>query len=67
MYSRFEKTTNPFPPDWNEAPPQTLFAFIRYYCRGFYKPLWLIMIAGIVVAVLHILNMLGKLPIYTAS
>ena len=55
MYSRFEKHTNPFPPDWSAAPPQSLFAFIRYYCRGFYKPLWIIMIAGIAVAVLEVL------------
>ena len=48
-------STNPFPPDWSEAPPQSLFAFIRYYCRGFYKPLWIIMIAGIAVAVLEVL------------
>ena len=55
MYTTFEKRTNPFPPDWSEAPPQTLFAFIRYYCRGFYAPLWIIMIAGIAVAVLEVL------------
>ena len=55
MYTTFEKRTNPFPPDWSEAPPQTLFAFIRYYCRGFYTPLWIIMIAGIAVAVLEVL------------
>ena len=55
MYATFEKRTNPFPPDWSEAPPQTLFAFIRYYCRGFYTPLWIIMIAGIAVAVLEVL------------
>ena len=68
MFAKIEQRTAPFPPDWSQAPPQRLFAFIRYYCRGFYAPLVIIMLAGIGVAVLevllfgfigHIVNWLG--------
>ena len=51
MFAKIEQRTAPFPPDWSQAPPQRLFAFIRYYCRGFYAPLVIIMLAGIGVAV----------------
>ena len=39
MFAKIEQRTSPFPSDWSQAPPQRLFAFIRYYCRGFYAPL----------------------------
>ena len=55
MFAKIEQRTSPFPPDWSQAPPQRLFAFIRYYCRGFYAPLVIIMLAGIGVAVLEVL------------
>jgi len=55
MFAKIEQRTAPFPPDWSQAPPQRLFAFIRYYCRGFYAPLVIIMLAGITVAMLEVL------------
>lgn len=55
MFAKIEQRTSPFPSDWLQAPPQRLFAFIRYYCRGFYAPLVIIMLAGIGVAVLEVL------------
>ena len=39
MFAKIEQRTSLFPSDWSQAPPQRLFAFIRYYCRGFYAPL----------------------------
>ena len=55
MFAKIEQRTSPFPSDWSQAPPQRLFAFIRYYCRGFYTPLVIIMLAGIAVAMLEVL------------
>ena len=55
IYRKFEEKTNPFPPLAADAPPQTLFAFIRYYCRGFYWPLWWLMFSGVVIAVLEVM------------
>ena len=55
MFDKIERRTSPFPTDWAETPPQRLLPFIRYYCRGFYAPLVIIMLAGIGVAVLEVL------------
>ena len=55
LYKKFEAKTNPFPPDWLRAPPQRLFAFIRYYCQGFYTPLWVMMVSGVIIAMLEVL------------
>ena len=35
MYATFEKRTNPFPPDWSEAPPHSLYEFKRNYSPRF--------------------------------
>lgn len=55
LYKYFEKKTNPFPPEYEQAPPQTLFAFIRHYCRGFYLPLIVIMVTNMIYGGLEVL------------
>ncbi|MDO4642689.1 MAG: ABC transporter ATP-binding protein [Cardiobacteriaceae bacterium] len=55
MHKHFENHTNPFPADWQSPPPRTLFAFVRHYCKGFYTPLWMIIITGIIIAMLEVL------------
>ncbi len=41
LFRFFENLTAPFPKADRETPPNTLFAFIRYYSRGFWKLIFL--------------------------
>lgn len=54
LYRTFEAKTEAFP-DAADVPPQTLFAFIRHYCKGFYLPFMLMMLTSVAIAVLEVL------------
>ena len=51
MFKWFENLTNPFPAHKPDTPPNRLFAFCRYYSRGYEKPLILLSVLSACVAV----------------
>ncbi len=63
VFSFFEGLTQPFPATDNETPPNTLFAFIRYYSRGFWKFILItsILNAFIAMAEVSVLGFIGTL------
>jgi ATP-binding cassette subfamily B multidrug efflux pump len=54
MFKFFESLTKPFPEGEPERPPSDLFAFCRYYTRGFEVPLIVMSILTAVVAMLEV-------------
>ncbi|MGF1726831.1 ABC transporter ATP-binding protein [Photobacterium nomapromontoriensis] len=54
MYKRFEKLTQAFPPHEPEQPPNGLFAFCRYYTRGFGRPLIAMSILSGLIAIVEV-------------
>lgn len=54
MLRFFERWTNPFPPIAQDAPPNTLFAFCRYYSRGFWLPVMLVGIFSFLLAAMEV-------------
>lgn len=63
VFSFFEGLTQPFPADDNKTPPTTLFAFIRYYSRGFWKFILIasVLNALIAMAEVSVLGFIGTL------
>lgn len=54
MFDFFESLTKPFPEGEPERPPSGLFAFCRYYTRGFEKPLIVMSVLTAVIAILEV-------------
>ncbi|WP_144392438.1 ABC transporter ATP-binding protein [Pleionea sediminis] len=54
LYKFFESLTQPFPPTSAEQPPKGLYAFCRYYTRGMEKPIVVMSITTVFIAVLEV-------------
>ncbi|TQF70862.1 ABC transporter ATP-binding protein [Pseudoalteromonas luteoviolacea] len=54
MYKLFEKITQPFPAKDAEQPPNSLYAFCRFYTKGMEKPLVVMSICAALLAVLEV-------------
>ncbi|MGF1910086.1 ABC transporter ATP-binding protein/permease [Vibrio kasasachensis] len=54
MFKRFEGFTKPFPEHEPKQPPQGIFAFCRYYTRGFEIPLIIMSIMATIVAMVEV-------------
>lgn len=54
MFKKFESFTKPFPDQEPEQPPQGIFAFCRYYTRGFEVPLIIMSIMATIVAIVEV-------------
>ncbi|MBD1564837.1 ABC transporter ATP-binding protein [Vibrio sp. S12_S33] len=63
MYKIFESFTQAFPKEEPQQPPDTLWAFCRYYTRGFEKPLIVMTLLSTVIAVVEVslFGFMGKL------
>jgi ATP-binding cassette subfamily B multidrug efflux pump len=63
MYSFFEKLIQPFPPSEPQQPPDSLYAFCRYYTRGIESHLIIMSILTALIAIMEIslFSFLGKL------
>ncbi|MEZ9592106.1 ABC transporter ATP-binding protein [Vibrio breoganii] len=69
MYKIFEGFTKAFPKNEPEQPPNTVFAFCRYYTKGFKKPLLLMALLSTIVAIVEVslFGMMGKLVDWLGS
>ncbi|GEM78971.1 ABC transporter ATP-binding protein [Vibrio superstes] len=69
MYKIFEGFTKAFPKNEPEQPPNTVFAFCRYYTKGFEKPLLLMALFSTIVAIVEVslFGMMGKLVDWLGS
>ncbi len=69
MYKIFEGFTKAFPKNEPEQPPNTVFAFCRYYTKGFEKPLLLMALLSTIVAIVEVslFGMMGKLVDWLGS
>ncbi len=54
MFKKFEGFTKPFPDEEPRQPPKGIFAFCRYYTRGFEVPLIIMSIMSTVVAIVEV-------------
>ena len=54
MLSFFERWTQAFPATGPDAPPKSLFAFCRYYARGFITPVILVGVCSFLLAVMEV-------------
>lgn len=63
MFAFFEKLINPFPPEEPTQPPNTLWAFCRYYTKGMAWPLIVMGILTAVIAIfeVYLFSFLGEL------
>lgn len=63
MYKKFESFTQAFPKEEPQQPPDTLWAFCRYYTRGFEKPLIVMTLLSTIIAVVEVslFGFMGKL------
>ncbi|MGF1820107.1 ABC transporter ATP-binding protein [Vibrio alginolyticus] len=55
MFKRFEGFTEPFPKSKPDQPPSGMFAFLRYYTRGYEKPLIIMSLMATIVAVVEVM------------
>ncbi|PSW20834.1 multidrug ABC transporter ATP-binding protein [Photobacterium sanctipauli] len=69
MFKRFEKLSSAFPPNEPEQPPKGLFAFCRYYTRGFELPLIAMSILSALIAIVEVslFGFMGKLVDWLAE
>ncbi|HIF9195386.1 TPA: ABC transporter ATP-binding protein [Photobacterium damselae] len=69
MFKRFEKLTQAFPKDDPSQPPNTIFAFCRYYTRGFEKPLIMVALLSAVIAMIEValFGFMGQLVDWLAA
>lgn len=69
MYKRFEKLSSAFPPHEPEQPPNGLFAFCRYYTRGFERPLIAMSILSALIAIVEVslFGFMGQLVDWLAT
>lgn len=65
----FERLTQPFPAGDKQPPPDTLFAFMKYYSRGFIKPILAVSILNALQAIFEvsIFAFLGQLVDWLAE
>jgi len=63
MFRFFENLIKPFPPEHPKAPPETLFAFCRYYARGLelYLAVMAFLTGAIAIMEVSLFGFLGKL------
>lgn len=54
MFKKFEGFTKPFPDEEPGQPPKGIFAFCRYYTRGFEIPLIIMSIMSTIVAIVEV-------------
>ncbi|USD43415.1 ABC transporter ATP-binding protein [Vibrio sp. SCSIO 43135] len=54
MFKKFEGFTKPFPEEEPGQPPKGIFAFCRYYTRGFEVPLIIMSIMSTIVAIVEV-------------
>ncbi|HHF2969954.1 TPA: ABC transporter ATP-binding protein [Vibrio diabolicus] len=55
MFKRFEGFTEPFPKSTPDQPPSGVLAFLRYYTRGYEKPLIIMSLMATIVAVVEVM------------
>ncbi|MGU3812137.1 ABC transporter ATP-binding protein [Vibrio diabolicus] len=55
MFKRFEGFTEPFPESTPDQPPSGMLAFLRYYTRGYEKPLIIMSLMATIVAVVEVM------------
>lgn len=69
MYKRFEKLSSAFPPHEPEQPPNGLFAFCRYYTRGFERPLIAMSVLSALIAIVEVslFGFMGQLVDWLAT
>ncbi|MGF1715852.1 ABC transporter ATP-binding protein/permease [Photobacterium chitinilyticum] len=69
MYKRFEKLSSAFPPREPEQPPNGLFAFCRYYTRGFERPLIAMSVLSALIAIVEVslFGFMGQLVDWLAT
>lgn len=69
MFTFFESLTKAFPKEEPSQPPQGIFAFCRYYTRGFEKPLLVMALLSTVVAIIEVslFGFMGELVDLLAS
>ena len=63
MYKKFEKITSAFPKQEPEQPPNSLFAFCRYYTKGYERPLLVMaMLSGLIAMIeVSLFGFMGQL------
>ena len=54
MFKRFESWIDPLPSQQPEQPPAGIYAFCRFYTRGFERPLMLMSIITAILAILEV-------------
>ncbi|MDW6094444.1 ABC transporter ATP-binding protein [Vibrio rhizosphaerae] len=54
MFKQFEGFTQAFPSEEPQQPPDTLWAFCRHYTQGFIKPLILIAVLSMAIAIIEV-------------
>ena len=54
MLNFFERWTQPFPASSPDLPPRSLFAFCRYYARGFITPVILVGVCSFLLAAMEV-------------
>lgn len=54
MFKKFESFTKPFPDQEPDQPPSGIFAFCRYYTRGYEIPLIIMSIMATIVAIVEV-------------
>ncbi|MEH0740365.1 ABC transporter ATP-binding protein [Vibrio cholerae] len=54
MFNKFEQWTHPFPRQEPDQPPMGIWAFCRHYTQGFEKPLLIMSILSMIVAVVEV-------------
>lgn len=69
MFKRFEKLTQAFPKYDPSQPPNTIFAFCRYYTRRFEKPLIMVALLSAVIAMIEValFGFMGQLVDWLAA
>lgn len=69
MYKKFESFTQAFPKEEPKQPPAALWAFCRYYTRGFEKPLILMALISTLIAVVEVslFGFMGQLVDWLSS
>lgn len=69
MFKRFEKLSSAFPPHEPEQPPGSLYAFCRYYTRGFELPLIAMSVLSALIAIVEVslFGFMGQLVDWLAA
>ena len=54
MFKKFEGFTKPFPNEEPTQPPYGIWAFCRYYTRGFERPLIIMSLMAMIIAIAEV-------------